>query len=93
MGKFEKGNGGRPKGIKSKRIIAWEQLGDSITGIHAELFNETVTGLMTSGKSNERIAGCELYMKALEYFKPKQSRITHAGEKESPINIIIAKNL
>lgn len=90
---FKKGNPGKPKGAISARIKAWKALGDTIAGIQADLFKETVTDLMSSEDMKERVSGCELYIKALEYFKPKQARITHTGEKESPINIIIAKNL
>jgi hypothetical protein len=35
----------------------------------------------------------EQYMKMLEYFKPKQARVTHAGDKEEPVQIVIPPNI
>jgi len=35
----------------------------------------------------------ELYLKTLEYFKPKQARQTIVGEGDSPVQIIISDKL
>lgn len=91
--RFQKGNKGKPKGTKSKKTIQWEQLQEDIVGYHSERFNRRLVELMESEDPKIALKGMEMFCNVLEYFKPKQSRITHAGEKESPINIIIAKNL
>lgn len=93
MAQFIKGNKGRPPGIKQKKTIEWEQLRDDIVGYHAERFNRRLSELLESEDPKVALKGMEMFCNVLEYFKPKQSRITHTGEKESPINIIIAKNL
>lgn len=84
---------GRTKGTKNERTKQWEVLAETITGMHSELFNAIMLEFMESEDDKLREKGCQLYLQALEYFKPKQSRVTHAGEKESPIQIIIPPNL
>lgn len=37
--------------------------------------------------------GCRLYLEALEYFKPKQARVTHAGDQIDPVQIVVHGNL
>lgn len=91
--RFEKGNPGKPKGAKSARTKEWEALAEDIIGRHAQRFNSRLTELMESEDEKIALKGMEMFCDVLEYFKPKQSRITHTGEKESPINIIISKNL
>lgn len=86
--KFEKGNKGKPKGAKSERTKQWEALAETITGQHAELFNDTLLTFLSSPKEQTRQRGCELYLQALEYFKPKQARIQHTGENGGAIQIV-----
>ena len=84
---------GRTKGSKNERTVQWEALADSITGMHAERFNAILLRMMESEDEDQQEKGCRLYMEALEYFKPKQSRIQHAGDKEDPIQIIISDKI
>ena len=93
MGKFVKGNKGKPKGAKSLKTIQWEVLHEDIISTHSEGFNRTLNGLLSSPDIKVQQAGCDLFLQVLEYFKPKQSRITHLGDMTNPVQIIISKDL
>lgn len=73
---------GRPKGTRNKKTVQWEVLGDSIMNEHTEKFNTELAKL--NGKDF-----MDMYVKVLEYFKPKQNRtdITSGGEKINPPKI------
>lgn len=72
-GTFGKGNKGKPKGAKSERLKQWDELGESITGMQSEKFNNFLNELW-EGPKEKKMAAAELYLKTLEYFKPKLSR-------------------
>jgi hypothetical protein len=83
---FKKGNPGKPMGAKSKKIKAWEALGEFFTKAGAERVKEILN------KSDDK-QFILYYEKLLEYFKPKLNRtdIT-SGDKpinELPFNITI----
>jgi hypothetical protein len=84
---------GRPVGSKNKRTEQWEQLGESITGQQAEQFNAFLDKLWNSRNDEDKMIASELYLKTLEYFKPKQARQTIVGEADSPVQIIISDKL
>ena len=84
---------GRPVGSKNKRTEQWEQLGESITGQQAEQFNAFLDKLWSSRNDEDKMIASELYLKTLEYFKPKQARQTIVGEGDSPVQIIISDKL
>lgn len=69
---FQKGQSGnlsgKPKGTKSEKTLAWEQLGDFITEAGAERVKKILTGC----SEKEFMV---YYPILLEYFKPKQQRI------------------
>lgn len=84
---------GRPIGSKNKRTEQWEALGESITGQQAEQFNAFLDKLWSSRNDEDKMIASELYLKTLEYFKPKQARQTIVGEGDSPVQIIISDKL
>lgn len=94
---FEKGHSGnpqgRPQGAKSERTKQWEALADSITGMHADRFNTILCSFMEHDDPEYQEKGCRLYLEALEYFKPKQARVTHAGDQIDPVQIVVHGNL
>jgi hypothetical protein len=49
--------------------------------------------MMESENEDQQERGCRLYMEALEYFKPKQSRIQHTGDQGGPVQIIAPDNI
>lgn len=71
---FQKGNKGKPVGAVGKKTAQWEALAESITGEQAEKFSSYMAELWDGGKDQKREAA-ELYLKTVEYFKPKQSRV------------------
>jgi hypothetical protein len=83
---FAKGNPGKPKGAISHRLQLWEALGAYVVNEGAERAMEVLATL-----DDETFL--EQYMKMLEYFKPKQARVTHAGDAEAPVQIIVPPNL
>jgi len=84
---------GRPVGSKNKRTEQWEALGESITGHQAEKFNEFLDKLWSSRNDEDKMIASELYLKTLEYFKPKQARQTIVGEGDAPVQIVISDKL
>ena len=84
---------GRPEGSKNERTKQWEALAESIINIHAGRFNEVLTELLTSRDPEEREKGAELYLKTLEYFKPRQARVTHAGDENHPVILHIPSDI
>ena len=84
---------GRPIGSKNKRTEQWEQLGESITGQQAEQFNDFMNKLWGSRNDEDKMIASELYLKTLEYFKPKQARNTIVGDADAPVQIIISDKL
>jgi hypothetical protein len=94
---FEKGKSGNPNGkpigAKGQKTLQWEALGESITGHQAEQFNAFLDKLWNSRNDEDKMIASELYLKTLEYFKPKQARTVHAGDNDAPVNIIISDKL
>lgn len=85
---------GRLKGSKNERTKQWEVLAESIVGEHADGFNNLMRDLYLNAKAGDKFA-YELYtrnyLQAVEYFKPKQARVTHAGDKDAPpIQIVVS---
>jgi hypothetical protein len=84
---------GRPVGSKNERTKEWEALAESIIGRHAEGFNHTLSEFMKHPDPEMQLKGCQLYLQALEYFKPKQARVTHAGDVLDPVIIQVMPNV
>jgi len=93
-GKFKKGNSlsGNKKGTKIKRVQAWEELGKHIEEVHTEKFNEYLLKLWNSGNKKDKLLAAELYLKVLDYFKPKLSRSTVDNTHDFNQPIVIEKN-
>jgi hypothetical protein len=80
---------GRPKGIVNSRVQQWNELSGSIMGLHTERFNECLCRLWSSNDPQDNLKAAQLYLQVLEYFKPKQSRISHEGRQNEPVIIVI----
>ena len=81
-GKFTKGNPGRPKGTKNTKTLQWEELGKQITNNNAARFNALLGRLWDSSDINDQVKAAELFLKLVEYFKPKLQRINTPDLKE-----------
>lgn len=72
--KFKKGESGNPagraKGVKNKKTLAWEAMGETLIGPWTEAVQKHGTQLIKDG--NYR-AFLELYKDMVNYFKPKLS--------------------
>lgn len=84
-GKFTSGNPGRPKGTKNVRTLQWAELGDTITGHHAVQFTTLLDELWNSKDMADRTKAADLFLRTLDYFKPKLQRIQTRPEGEVKI--------
>lgn len=83
---------GRPAGSKNQKTLQWEALHDSIVDQHAASFNAIMDELLNHEELEGRVQGADLYLKMLEYFKPKLARQTLVGDGEAnPVVIIHEK--
>ena len=67
---FQKGckkTGGKQKGSKNQKTKAWEALSESITGNDADNFRKHMDHLWKTSPHK----AAELFLKTLEFFKPK----------------------
>lgn len=93
---FKPGESGNPDGkepgTKSKKTIAWEILGESISGPQAEKYNTFMNDLW-DGEFEQKCKAADYYLQTLEFFKPKLARqnidVTTGGEPIKAPNIII----
>lgn len=61
---------GRPAGSKNEKTKQWEALGESIMSVHTERFND----ILKAKAEDDPDTFMDLYLKVLEYFKPKLAR-------------------
>jgi hypothetical protein len=88
-GQFTPGNPGRPKGSKNVRTQQWEELGEAIMGSHAQRFDELLNRLWGSKCPSDHLQAAELFLRTLDYFKPKLSRVQPVDDRRAlPIVII-----
>ena len=71
---FKNGNKGRPVGSKNAKTKQWELLSEAIVEGHAKAFNDHLRTLFNGNDKQKELAS-NLFLKLLEYFKPKQARI------------------
>lgn len=87
---FKKGQSGnpsgKPKGALSARTKMWEALGEYVVTQGAER-------AMAALHAMDDEEFLKNYLTMLEYFKPKQARVTHAGDESAPVIIQIPENL
>jgi DNA-binding Lrp family transcriptional regulator len=87
---FEKGKSGnpngRPVGSVSDKVKMWNELGEWFTQQGAA----KCMRIMNDMEDEEYI---KHYTALLEYFKPKQARVTHAGDEKAPVVINVHSDL
>jgi hypothetical protein len=87
---FEKGisgnPSGRPQGAISDKVRMWNDLGDWFVQEGAA----KCMRIMNDMDDEEYI---KHYTALLEFFKPKQARITHSGDEKAPVIIQVHGDL
>jgi len=87
---FEKGKSGnpngRPVGTVSDKVKMWNELGEWFVSEGAA----KCMRIMNDMEDEEYI---KHYTALLEYFKPKQARITHSGDEKAPVIIQVHSDL
>jgi len=87
---FEKGKSGnpngRPVGTVSDKVRMWNELGEWFVSEGAQ----KCMRIMNDMEDEEYI---KHYTALLEYFKPKQARITHSGDEKAPVIIQVHSDL
>jgi DNA-binding Lrp family transcriptional regulator len=87
---FEKGKSGnpngRPVGAISDKVKMWNELGEWFVQEGAA----KCMRIMNDMEDEEYI---KHYTALLEYFKPKQARITHSGDEKAPVIIQVHSDL
>lgn len=85
--KGESGNpNGRPVGAVSEKVKMWEALGNYVVSQGAE----RAMHVLSTMDDEEYL---KHYLTMLEFFKPKQARVTHAGDAKEPVVINMHGNL
>jgi DNA-binding Lrp family transcriptional regulator len=81
------GHGGlKPKGAVSEKTKMWNELGEWFVQAGAA----KCMRIMNEMEDEEYI---KHYTALLEYFKPKQARITHSGDEKAPVVIQVHSDL
>ena len=90
---FKKGHSGyKPKGAKGTKTEQSEALSNTLTGNQSEKFGELMDKLW-EGTTKDQLIAAELYIKMVEYFKPKQSRVdTNIELNTNHIEFILPKD-
>ena len=87
---FEKGKSGnpngRPVGAVSDKVKMWNELGEWFV-------QEGAAKCMRIMNNMENEEYIKHYTALLEYFKPKQARITHSGDEKAPVIIQVHSDL
>jgi hypothetical protein len=84
---------GRPKGIVNARVRQWESLADAITGRQSLKFELYMDELWESEDPKDRHKAAQLFIQTLEYFKPKQARLTSDAALTDSIQVIISDKI
>jgi DNA-binding Lrp family transcriptional regulator len=77
---------GRPVGAVSDKVKMWNELGEWFVQEGAA----KCMRIMNEMQDEEYI---KHYTALLEYFKPKQARVTHAGDEKAPVIIQVHSDL
>ncbi len=77
------GKKGSRNGVRNQKSKAWEALSESITGNDADKFRKHMDHLWETSPDK----AADLFLKTLEYFRPKQSRVEAVVDNEMIIEV------
>lgn len=84
---------GRPVGTKNVRTLEWEAFGKDFVSEALPKVAEFINECMDSNDEDLKFKAASLALDVLEYFKPKQARITHSGDEKAPVIIQVHSDL
>ena len=84
---------GRPIGTKNVRTLEWEAFGKDFVAEALPKVAVFINECMDSRDEDLKFKAASLTLDVLEYFKPKQARITHSGDEKAPVIIQVHSDL
>jgi hypothetical protein len=84
---------GRPVGTKNVRTLEWEAFGKDFVAEALPKVAVFINECMDSRDEDLKFKAASLTLDVLEYFKPKQARVTHAGDEKAPVIIQVHSDL
>ena len=84
---------GRPVGTKNVRTLEWEAFGKDFVSEALPKVAEFINECMDSHDEDLKFKASSLALDVLEYFKPKQARVTQAGDEKAPVIIQVHSDL
>jgi hypothetical protein len=84
---------GRPLGSLNKKTLEWEEFGRTFVAEALPKVAEFINECMDSRDEDLKFKAASLTLDVLEYFKPKQARITHSGDEKAPVIIQVHSDL
>jgi hypothetical protein len=84
---------GRPLGSLNKKTLEWEEFGRTFVAEALPKVAEFVNECMDSNDEDLKFKASNLALDVLEYFKPKQARVTVAGDQKAPVVINVHSDL
>jgi hypothetical protein len=84
---------GRPLGSLNKKTLEWEEFGKDFVADALPKVAKFINECMDSRDEDLKFKAAGLTLDVLEYFKPKQARITHSGDEKAPVIIQVHSDL
>ena len=84
---------GRPLGSLNQKTLEWEEFGRDFVADALPKVAVFINECMDSKDEDLKFKAAGLTLDVLEYFKPKQARITHSGDEKAPVIIQVHSDL
>ena len=84
---------GRPLGSLNQKTLEWDEFGSLFVAEALPKVAAFINECMDSNDEYLKFRAASLALDVLEYFKPKQARITHAGDDKAPVIIQVHSDL
>jgi hypothetical protein len=84
---------GRPLGSLNQKTLEWEEFGRTFVAEALPKVAIFINECMDSRDEDLKFKASALTLDVLEYFKPKQARVTMAGDSKAPVVIQVHPDL